>query len=75
MIFSNTYAFAALLLDGSVFAWPDWGTINYGGTIPDDIQPKLIENVTTIIPEPTGFTAICKTGEMIKWGFSPPYDE
>jgi len=51
--------------NGSVFAW---GYSRDGGKIPDEVQSKLMNNVTIIFPHKHGFKALCSNGEMIEWG-------
>merc|ERR1712034_194511 len=62
-IFSADYAFAALLQDGSVFAWD--GT---GGQIPYYIQKQLYQNVKMVYSNGYAFVASLKNGHFIAWG-------
>merc|ERR1711925_56786 len=64
-IFSTQLAFAALLHDGSVFAWG--GTL-YGGKIPADIQTQLQQNVNMIFSNNFAFVALLKNHRFVAWG-------
>merc|ERR1712034_25188 len=65
MIYSTDGAFAALLDNGSVFAW---GHKNWGGKTPHDIQSKLMENVTMINSTHGAFAALLEDGSVLAWG-------
>jgi hypothetical protein len=54
MIFSNNYAFSALLGDGNVFAW---GHETYGGKIPELIQTQL-QNVKMLLSTNSAFATL-----------------
>jgi len=64
MVARNPLAFAALLGDGSVVAF---GNENYGGKIPDLIQPYL-QNVKAIFSTHGAFAALTHDGSLFAWG-------
>ena len=65
-IYSNEYAFAAMLRDSDTNALSivTWGMSNYGGSISSSIN----QDIVTVEGSSQGFVAIKKTGSLVKWG-------
>lgn len=64
-ISSTVSAFAAVKLDGSVFAW---GNDMYGGDVPSNIA-EYLSNVNTVFATFAAFAALREDSSLIVWGF------
>jgi hypothetical protein len=64
-IYSNSRAFAALKVDGSVITWGDY---QYGGSS-NIVSSDLSSGVIKIYPSSSGFTALKDDGSATAWGW------